>query len=275
LFCTKPQQIKSCLRPGLDVRNCVSFSPEEQSGRASAAFNGSRSNYHSPMKRDAQPILEPCGLSFGQLTRLTDEEIMAHIQSGYDDALTVLFDRYHRLVVSVAFRILRDFGEAEDVTQAVFLEVYQASAQFDPARGSTKTWLMQYAYHRSMNRRLHLKRRKFYDQEGSRSADLRSAENPQPVSGGGLFALQELRSLVREGLESLNGPQRRTLHMAYFEGMSLKEIADKTGESFGNVRHHYYRGLSHLRSFVSKGSSHGSTETSTEIVRRGTVDAEA
>jgi RNA polymerase sigma-70 factor, ECF subfamily len=228
-----------------------------------------------PMKRDAQSIFEPCGLTFGQLARLADEEIMAHIQAGHDDALTVLFDRYHRLVVSVAFKILRDFGEAEDVTQAVFLEIYRASGQFDPARGSAKAWLMQYAYHRSMNRRLYLKRRKFYDQDGAGSGDLRSVENSQLVNGCGQLALQELRSLVREGLESLNGPQRRALHMAYFEGLSLKEIADKTGESFGNVRHHYYRGLSHLRSFLSKGSSDGSRETSTEIVRRGTVDVEA
>lgn len=135
------------------------------------------------MKRDAQLILEPCGLTFARLGQLTDEEIMAHVQAGHDDALTVLFDRYHRLVVSVAFKILRDLGEAEDVTQIVFLEIYKAAAQFDPSRGTTKVWLMQYAYHRSMNRRLYLKRRKFYDQggmkpriQGSRKMRTRSAE---------------------------------------------------------------------------------------------------
>jgi RNA polymerase sigma-70 factor (ECF subfamily) len=200
---------------------------------------------------------------------------MSHIQAGHDDALTVLFDRYHRLVLSVAAKILRDLGEAEDATQTVFLEIFQVSAQFDPARGSTKAWLMQYAYHRSMNRRLYLRRRKFYDQDGSGPENSGSAEDAQPVRGGGRLVLQELRSLVREGLESLNGQQRRTLHMAYFEGMTLKEISKKTGESFGNVRHHYYRGLSQMRSFVSKGNSNGNTKASPEIVRPGAVDVEA
>jgi RNA polymerase sigma-70 factor, ECF subfamily len=229
------------------------------------------------MKRDAQPILEPCGLTFARLGRLTDEEVMAHVQAGHDDALTVVFDRYHRLVLSVAFKILRDVGEAEDVTQAVFLEIYQVAAQFDPSRGTTKAWILQYAYHRSMNRRRYLKRRKFYDQDGGGPADSGSSESAQPISGGGQFVLQELRSLVREGLNSLNADQRQTLRLAYFEGLSLKEIADKTGESLGNVRHHYYRGLGRLRSFVSNGNSNGNAKKSSEpeIVRRGTVDAEA
>jgi RNA polymerase sigma-70 factor, ECF subfamily len=227
------------------------------------------------MKSDLQPICEPCGLALVRLRRLTDEEVMAHLQAGHDDALAVIFDRYHRLVVSIAFKILRDLGEAEDATQAVFLEIYRVSTQFDPSRGTTKAWLIQYAYHRSMNRRRYLKRRKFYDRDGSGTVNCGSAENAQPISGGGRLVLQELRSLVREGLESLNGQQRQTLQLAYFEGMTLKEIAEKTGEPFGNVRHHYYRGLSRMRSFVSMGKSNGSAKSSTEIVHRGAVDAEA
>jgi RNA polymerase sigma-70 factor, ECF subfamily len=227
------------------------------------------------MKLDAQSVREPCGLTLARLRRLTDEEVMTHVQAGHDDALAVLFDRYHRLVLSIAFKILRDLGEAEDTTQAVFLQIYQVSAQFDPTRGTTKAWLIQYAYHRSLNRRLYLKRRKFYDQDGSGTVDSGSTENEQPISGGGKLVLQELRSLVREGLASLNGRQRETLQLAYFEGLTLKQIADKTGEPLGNVRHHYYRGLSRLRSFVLVGKSDGNLKTSREIVPRGAVDVKA
>jgi RNA polymerase sigma-70 factor, ECF subfamily len=84
---------------------------------------------------------------------LNDEELMAHLQAGHGDALAVLFDRYHRLVLSIALKIVRDLAEAEDVTQNVFLEIFRSVAQFDPARGTTKTWVLQYAYHRSINRR--------------------------------------------------------------------------------------------------------------------------
>ena len=87
-----------------------------------------------------------CSYSFAQLQELSDEQLMVHVKGQHDDALTVLFDRYHRLVLSIGFKIVRDLGEAEDLAQSVLLECYREAGQFDPARGSTKTWLLQYAY---------------------------------------------------------------------------------------------------------------------------------
>jgi RNA polymerase sigma-70 factor (ECF subfamily) len=227
------------------------------------------------MKPRDQLIVEPCGLSFAQLGRLADEELMAHLQAGHDDALAELFDRYHRLVLSVGLKILRDAGEAEDVMQAVFMEIYKVAGQFDPSRGTAKVWLLQYAYHRSMNRRQYLKARNFYDQSQGRPGESDLIEKSVSATGAGLLALPEARNLVRQGLESLNRAQRRTLEMAYFEGMSLKEIAEETGESFGNVRHHYYRGLSHLRSFLLKGNGNENGKRNSKVVRRGIIDVEA
>ena len=199
---------------------------------------------------------------------------MAHLQAGHHDALAVLFDRYHRLVATVAFKILRDLGEAEDVTQVVFLNIFESAAKFDPSRGTTKVWLMQFAYHRAMNRRAYLKRRKFYDHDGEDVCEVDPATNVKPVNGGTSLDREETRNLMREGLASLGRDQRRTLQMCYFEGLSLREVAEKTGESIGNVRHHYYRGLSRLRSFVSQGETKGEGKAA-EIVRRGTIDVEA
>ena len=105
---------------------------------------------------------EPCGLGFEELCRLSDPDLIAHLKDGHIDALAVLFDRYHRLILSVAFKILRDPSEAEDVMQSVFLEIHRVAGQFEAARGSAKVWLLQYAYHRSMNRREYLKVRGFY-----------------------------------------------------------------------------------------------------------------
>src|SRR5271170_6401784 len=110
----------------------------------------------------APPGVQPP--SFAKLKNLNDGELMAHLQDGCNDALTVLFDRYYRLVLSIALKIVRDPGEAEDVMQSVFLEIIRSVAQFDPSKGSTKVWILQYAYHRAINRRQHLNVRKFYDQ---------------------------------------------------------------------------------------------------------------
>jgi len=225
-------------------------------------------------------VKEPCGLSFAQLHKLSDENVLTHVQAGHDDALAVLFDRYHRLVLSVALKTLRDLGEAEDVTQAVFLEIYKVAAQFDPARGTTKVWLLQYAYHRSINRREYLKRRKFYEAEDLEQVERGLLERSQPaVIGGNTLTFQEVRRLVRQALETLNQRQQRTIQLAYFEGMSLNDIAEHTGESLGNVRHNYYRGLQRLRSVVGDGRSNEARneakEEAAELVRQGCVNVKA
>ncbi len=220
------------------------------------------------------PPNEPCGQSFEQLSRLTDTDLMAHLRAGHNDALAVLFERYHRLILSVAHKILRNPAEAEDVMQSVFLEIYKVAGQFDASRGTAKVWLLQYAYHRSMNRREYLKLRGFYD----RGQVEPRTPNPAEISAGnvapGLLTLPEARCLVREGLESLNHSQRSVIHMAYFEDMPLKEIANKTGESLGNVRHHYYRALHRLRSLLLHSEANRNGRTSNQVARQGAIDVE-
>lgn len=174
---------------------------------------------------------------------------MAHLRAGCNDALTVLFDRYHRLVLSIALKIVRDPGEAEDVMQSVFLEIFRSVAQFDPAKGTTKVWILQYAYHRAINRRQHLNSRNFYSQTNQETFENRL---PESASTLGRFTQIELKHLLRQGLRTFSGPQKRVIELASSNGLSMKEIADKTGESLLNVRHHYYRGLQKLRSFVGR-----------------------
>jgi len=191
--------------------------------------------------------------SMAQLQRLTDDEVMACLQMGQGDALAVLFDRYQKLVLSIALRIVRDPGEAEDVTQTVFLDIYRAVAQFDSRKGNTKVWLMQYAYHRAFNRRQHLQGREFY--KDTEEVDAR------PVEVRATFGLSapETKALVRQSMDALSDEQKSVIEMACYEGLSMREIAERTGDSFVNVRHHYYRGLQKLRSFISGGSDTKST----------------
>src|SRR5271169_2259115 len=146
--------------------------------------------------------------TFASLKGMNDGELMAHLQGGCHDALTVLFDRYYRLVLSVALKIVRDPGEAEDVMQSVFLEIFRSVAQFDPAKGTTKVWILQYAYHRAINRRQHLNARNFYNQTNLSEIETHLPETPSPL---GKFAQNELTHLPRQGLATLNGPQKRVV----------------------------------------------------------------
>jgi RNA polymerase sigma-70 factor (ECF subfamily) len=162
--------------------------------------------------------------------------------------LAVLFDRYHRLVRAIAARIVRDDGEAEDVMQTVFLDIYRAKAQFDPCKGSVKVWLLQYAYHRSFNRRQQLSSRNFYNQTPIQ--EIREDDRALMTSGRGTLPSAESSVLLREALATLSRAERATLELAYFDGLTMQEIAAKTGETIANVRHHFYRGLDKLRSYL-------------------------
>jgi RNA polymerase sigma-70 factor, ECF subfamily len=195
------------------------------------------------------PGIRVAELSLAELKLLTDDQLMDQLQDGVNDALAVLFERYQRLVFSIALKIVRDRGEAEDVTQSVFLEIYRSVAQFDPAKGTLKVWLLQFAYHRAFNRKQHLNIRNFYNQE--------STEDIAPSLTLGKYAPAELQLLLQQGLASLDQSQKRVIELASYDGFSMKEIADKTGNSLSNVRHHYYRGLQKLRSFMTKPPDSG------------------
>ena len=158
----------------------------------------------------AQPTL-------AELKLLTDDQLMIQLQDGVNDALAVLFERYQRLVFSIALKIVRDRGEAEDVTQNVFLEIYRSVAQFDPSKGTTKVWLLQFAYHRAFNRKKYLNTRNFYNQESTRSLGFPLVCE---FFTSGRYAPAELQRLLQEGLASLGEPQKRVIELASYDGLS-------------------------------------------------------
>jgi len=170
----------------------------------------------------------------------TDEELLLQLLAGTPDALDVLFNRHYRHVFSVARRILRDSGEAEDLMQEVFLDVYRDAGKFDPARGKVKTWILQYAYHRSHNRWKYLNLRGHYD---GRSAT--PVSEPCEMPG---FA--DKWSSIGYGMDHLSKNERLVIEQVCLQGLVLKEVADRTGQPLVNVRNYYYRGLSKLRAVM-------------------------
>ena len=176
-----------------------------------------------------------------ELRKLDDVELMQYVTSGCTDAVSVLFDRYHRLVFSIAFRIVRDPGEAEDVVQTVFLDIFRAAANFDPCKGMFKVWVLQYAYHRALHRKRHLVANHFY-----RWTELETAlaiASRRAFSGDEL----EVTRLAEEILGKLRPRRRAIIEMTYYEGLTAEEIAVRLGESVHVIRHDLHRGLAALR----------------------------
>jgi RNA polymerase sigma-70 factor (ECF subfamily) len=174
---------------------------------------------------------------------------MQALRMGCNDALAVLFERHSPLVFRIARAILRDDGEAEETVQRVFLDVFKAVNQFNPDRGTFKTWLLQYAYHRSINRRQHLESNRFYSRD-----ELDELAPAEFSCGGYLLCLppQEVVCLVEQVLATLESHQRRVLELTYFEGLTAEEIAKKTGVTASSVRHNLYRGLAKLRKILQE-----------------------
>jgi RNA polymerase sigma-70 factor, ECF subfamily len=195
-------------------------------------------------------------LSPSRLRTLADEDLMAALRMGCNDALAVLFERHSALVFRIARAILHDDGEAEESVQRVFLDVFKAVNQFNPERGSFKTWLLQYAYHRSIDRRQHLQANRFYSR--AEIDELTPAE--LFYASGHLLSLppQEVVFLVEQVLATLEMRQRRVIELTYFEGLTAEEIAKKTGDSASSVRHNLYRGLTKLRTVLLE--THNATE---------------
>jgi RNA polymerase sigma-70 factor (ECF subfamily) len=180
-----------------------------------------------------------------RLRTLPDADLMSVLCMGCNDALAVLFERHSPLVFRTARAILRDDGEAEETVQRVFLDIFRAAKQFNSDRGTFTTWLLQYAYHRSFDRRAHLQANHFYDL--SEFDDL----TPTALSygAGHLLCLprQEVVCLVEQALAILEPHQRKVIELTYFEGLTAQEIAGKTGDSASSVRHNLYRGLKRVR----------------------------
>jgi RNA polymerase sigma-70 factor, ECF subfamily len=182
---------------------------------------------------------------------ISDKLLLEQVREGAEEALGVLFRRHARAVRNVAYRILRNEAEADDLVQEVFLFIFRRAALFDASQGAARSWIFQVAYHRGFDRRRYLHARHFYasqDLEATarRLADPRDELPFHELSIEGVLGKQ----LTARFNARLTPEQQETIRLFFFEGYALKEISQLTGRSLVNVRQHYYRGLARLRKYV-------------------------
>jgi RNA polymerase sigma-70 factor, ECF subfamily len=188
-----------------------------------------------------------------------DENLMVQICEGSRDALAILFRRYARMVRGVAYRVLRDASEADDLLQDIFLLVHRLCGTFDSSKGSARFWILQMTYRRSISRRRYLTSRHFYtrldlDQAANQMGDVPSKSGCHEDS---MEDALDRKGAWQSWLVELSESQRQTLHLFFFEGFTFEEIAAKLGQTVGNARNHYYRGLDKLRKQISAGKLPG------------------
>jgi len=171
----------------------------------------------------------------------SDQALLVKVAGKDSQALADLYDRYAPPALALAGRILGDRSEAEDVLQIVFTRVWQEAGRYDPARGSPAAWLLSWVRNGAIDR---LRRR-----EALQRATLHSVDH---APGGhdeshGHDASTEERERLAKAIAALPADQRQAIELAYFEGLSQTQIAQRLGEPLGTIKTRVRLGMIKLR----------------------------
>jgi RNA polymerase sigma-70 factor (ECF subfamily) len=172
----------------------------------------------------------------------TDEALFLSLKQGDQSALAILYDRYSRLVYTIAFRILNSGPEAEDLTQEIFLTLWQKQA-YNPNRSSLSRFLSTITRNRAIDRvRASSNRRRILTGLIPQGSSIDTFSLPEEQASQG-----ERSQRVREALQNLPEKQRELLWLAFYHGFSQSEIATHTNIPLGTVKSRMRQGLLKLK----------------------------
>lgn len=185
------------------------------------------------------------------LVDLGDADLMALAASGDARAIEVLYDRYNRIVFSFALRIVGDRQIAEELLQEVFLRAWRQATTYSDRRGSFVTWLLSITHNMAIDE---LRRRRRRPQRADQEDPIEVLAN-MPDRGNSVERdvwLNTLRDEVNTAMNSLPQAQRDALELAYFRGLTQREIADELGEPLGTIKTRMRLGLRKLRTTLEQ-----------------------
>ncbi len=178
-------------------------------------------------------------------TPSSDGDLMVGIASGDEESLSELYDRYGKIVFAVCMRTLGSRNEAEEVTSKVFWEIWERSERYDSARGSVQAYVLTIARSRAVDC---LRSRK------SRSVEISEIHlDAVPMLGGeevdpsDHLVFEEWRLHMKQAIEELDPAQREAIELAFYGGLTHREVAAKLNRPLGTVKAHIRKGLLKLR----------------------------
>lgn len=191
-----------------------------------------------------------------QLNEQPDNVLVRRVCAGDVRAFEALYDRYCRLVFSIALRALNDPNGAEDVVQEAFFRLWERAGQFDGSRGPFVAWLIGVTRNRAIDERRRQSRRLRLEAPGMVEQDLLADNGSTDPCLAGVVA--EQREAVRDALATLPVEQRFVLELAYFQGLTQQEIANTLGHPLGTVKTRIRLGMRKVRSALE--AHHGSED---------------
>ena len=184
---------------------------------------------------------------------VTDEELVAQVADGDAAAMGELYDRYSTQVYSMAVGMLRDTAIAEDVAQEVFVTLWTRASSFNPTRGVFKHWFLHLAHNRVIDELR--RRRRVTLHNADRTPDDASLGLVAPADTANAAISAVLYGEARKALMKLPEEQRVALVMAYLEGATQQEIAERTGAPLGTVKTRLRLGMIKLRKLLAQPAS--------------------
>ena len=164
---------------------------------------------------------------------MSDAELLERVGRQDHEALAAIYDRYSRLVYSIGRNVLQNDGEAEEMTQDVFLTVWRRAVSYEPTRGKVSTWLGSIAHHRAID----IIRRRRRDQDAFDRAAAEATRTAATVDGVDSAAERSWeRDRLLSALEGVPTEQRQVLMLAYFHGLTHTEIARTLNQPLGTVK---------------------------------------
>ncbi|HTK31398.1 MAG TPA: sigma-70 family RNA polymerase sigma factor [Candidatus Saccharimonadaceae bacterium] len=173
-----------------------------------------------------------------------DLPCLQRLQGGDEAALAEMYDKYTPLLYPVALRILRSGPDAEDALQDAWLQVWKRSATYDPKRGTVAAWLVTVVRSRALDR--------YRSVASRRNAEARVDPEPvtPPVDPSAHATSVQVGDRVRKALAELQPQQRQVLEIAYFEGLSQSEIAERLKAPLGTVKSWTRQALNRLKELL-------------------------
>ena len=180
---------------------------------------------------------------FAELVATNDQDLIERLRRRDPDAMSDLYDRYSRVVYSVILRIVRNASVAEELVQESFLRAWNRGSDFDSTRGRIGPWLLTIARNRAID---YL--RSSAGQQQATTFELVSSERVSLfVNTEDRMLDQEQARRIRSAFSQLNENQRQVLELAYFEGLSQSEMAEKLGQPLGTIKTWVRTALTTLR----------------------------
>ena len=180
------------------------------------------------------------------LAELSDADLIGRAATGDARALEVLYDRYSGVVFSFALRMVADRQLAEEVLQEVFFRAWQQGGAYSAQRGTFVTWLLSITHNMAIDEIRKRKRRpQKADSEEPETVLAAVADTSADVEGE--VWLGSLRTTVAEALKELPPAQRQAIELAYYQGLTQREIAETLGEPLGTIKTRMRLGLQKLR----------------------------